>query len=649
MIRFNRNIFSAKNAGETGGGIEITTSSIEKKINGNINYSGQFSELNARNPFHLSKPPLRKNNISAGIAFPIESKTSIYLNGNLFYEDLGNEVNATLLNSSLEPILFNQQFTSEYDQRGLSIELASERFKNHQILIKQNFEDDSRNGIDIGGLYLEERAISNEIRKWETIFSDTYTPKENFFVRSSLIGTFTRGNRGSLNDGIGLNVEGSFYSGSSNVDFTNKSNQIRFKTDAAWSADQLGIEFGGELYWQQYSENNASNLRGIYIFSGQNAPQLTPDFTPVVDNNGQILTENITSLESFRRNQRFQELGFSPEQIRSLGGGAAQLIISNRAQNIDFSQIEYSAYLQSNYQLRDNLALSAGIRYENQSNISDNLNFAPRIGVIWSPKRDKNQNALLSLPNISAGIGLFYSRFGSDQTANIRRINDSGAETFTIDDPNILNSFPNQISLDNLVQTDVPRDILTLSPSFRTPLSFVGQIDVGKLLPKKFRVSGSFTIAKRQRLTSTRNTTLAQSLPNESNERVLGIQSISKQDFARFRLTLNLPQPKSIKNFYSIVIYTFVKSKSDVVSGSGSPFDSSNFSREYSSDPNNGTHLFLYYLSLELPKKIGLNGSWWIKNGDKFNIITGRDTNGDGFYTEPVSYTHLTLPTTPYV
>jgi outer membrane receptor protein involved in Fe transport len=48
-------------------------------------------------------------------------------------------------------------------------------------------------------------------------------------------------------------------------------------------------------------------------------------------------------------------------------------------------QIDAGLYAQDDWRVRPNLTFSVGVRYENQTNISSLLNFAPRVAMAWSP------------------------------------------------------------------------------------------------------------------------------------------------------------------------------------------------------------------------------------------------------------------------
>ena len=578
-------------------------------------------------------------------------KTSLFLDGAVTSELRGKQITATVLDDSFNPTPLNRSFDAKGRFRQISIDLNSEVFKGHQIYLKQTLRENSGNGFGVGALFLESRGVEDLTRTWTSVFSDTYTPAENFYSRTSIVGTFSTFSRKSNSDERSINVEDAFYAGGANIDLQSRTASALGKNDSVVSFDRLTLGFGGEILWRQLSEANSSNSRGTYIFSGQTAPRLDSNWMPIFDENGNIIFESITSLESFRRNQKFRELGYTAKQIRELGGAAAQFSILSGTQEFDVSQFEYAGYLQSSYRVRDDISVSLGIRYENQSNLDDNLNFAPRIGISWSPKPKAKQNLLFSLPNITAGVGFFYSRFGISNSANFNRINASGGETFTILDSELLGLFPNSISIEDINQSSILRNSIVFDSSLKSPRFLIGSVDVVKSLPKKFLLSIQYKTSINKRLTTIRNINApiggiidlnsanTRIYPRGTREQVLSYQSLGKQNSSTLKTELRFPQWKLFgKEIYLSATHTFQKSKSDGVTGSGSPFDPYDFSREYSSDINDGVHYFSAIMNLSLPRDFQLNGMWRANTGNRFNIITGIDTNGDGFYLERPSY-----------
>lgn len=112
-------------------------------------------------------------------------------------------------------------------------------------------------------------------------------------------------------------------------------------------------------------------------------------------------------------------------------------------------------------------------------------------------------------------------------------------------------------------------------------------------------------------------------------------RSEGRSRIERLFVSIAPPQLKFLgKPVYMNLWYSYAKVRNDIVAGSSSPLDPYDYSREWAPAPSDGVHQLNGYLNLTLPKMFYLRGDFNMRTGSRFNIITGRDTNRDGIYTE---------------
>ena len=69
----------------------------------------------------------------------------------------------------------------------------------------------------------------------------------------------------------------------------------------------------------------------------------------------------------------------------------------------DIKNTYWGAFINDEFKLRENLTLSFGVRYERETSVDDTNNFGPRLGIAWSPF--KNRKGVIRF-----GSGIFYNR-----------------------------------------------------------------------------------------------------------------------------------------------------------------------------------------------------------------------------------------------
>lgn len=642
-IRINQNVFSAQYEGPNAWGIEIFTRSNVDKFSGSVWLNYKDSRLNAADPFIGRRIPNQYHNLSFNLSGPITKKSMFAVWLQQSRNKSSRAVNATILDSQFRPVAFQSTFSNPNNGIYGGLTFAAELNKKNKFSANYNFSDNNSKGGNVEGFSLPSRANDNEFQAHNLRFSETFFASENLInqFRGSVSYQFNRDFGGS--NEVAINVLEAFFGGGSQNNSSRKRLNFEIANDTSWQKNKYSVNFGWQLRGLFINQTSTSNYGGTYTFSGRIAPVLDANNNPVLDSNGNFVTTQISSLETYRRTLLFRQSGFSASQIRTLGGGASQFTISGGNPTVSAKHADIAGYIQNTYKLKENVAVSFGIRYENQRNIESNFDISPRLGLIWSPKNNPKKSSLLALPKLSFGYGMFYSRYNAFNFLSIKQATGADRATYLITDAGILDLFPAVSSVSQLQQFALPKTQRFISPELQTPRMQMFSLTANKKLPAGFSANISLSHSKSERQSVSRNINAAfngiRPLGNVGN--VYQTNSIGQSERTRFAVTLNLPD----KIMWGNIRYDFTKAQNDLVSGSGLPINPFDFSQEYAPTSADGVHSISSYFDYKLPFGFSFSGNFSYQTGSRFNITTGKDTNGDGYFLErPAFATDLTKP-----
>lgn len=654
QVRVNQNVFSAQYDSPFGGGIEIFTRTSVTKFSGGVGFNFADSRFNAADPFLGRRLPFQSRGYSFDLTGPLGKRASFNIWANHAETDSSAVINAVTLNSNLQPVNFKESFATPNRINTIYGTINADLTKKHKLYLSYSLWANRGKGQNVGGFSLPSRANDSDSQDHYLQFSDTYLANENIVNLTRFSSSYSTYKNFGGNNEVAINVLDAFFGGGSQQENTNKNFRFDAANETTWQMGKYALGFGWRIRGEHINQVSRSNFGGTYTFSGRLAPVLDANNNPVIDGAGNIVTDQISSLESYRRTLLFQQLGYSRQRIRELGGGANQFTISGGNPKITASQYDFGLYFQNSYKLTETIAASFGVRYENQTNIDSGLNFAPRVGIIWAPKAKPKEKPLFSLPRVSIGYGMFYTRFPLASTVNILQANDPDRAQYLITEANILNLYPGVPTVDLLEQFALPRTQRFLDDQLATPYQSLLNITAAKKMPKGYTLNFTFSHGTnfRRAFTQNINAPLAGTFnplnpaasirPFGNVGNIYETQSIGRSKTTKFSVNLNFPQSPKL---YGFLRYEFSKSKSNIVSGTGSPFDPYDFSQEFAPDILDGVHRFSNYLSYQLPYKFTIGLDSRISSGTRFNIFTGRDSNGDGYFSERPSFaTDLNKP-----
>jgi TonB dependent receptor-like, beta-barrel len=438
---------------------------------------------------------------------------------------------------------------------------------------------------------------------------------------------------------------------------TNTEDRWEVTNNTTWAMQAHSLKAGVRLRHVSIADTSTQDFGGTYTFDAGFGPQLDAANQVVSDANGPVIVP-LSSIESYRRTVLFQTLGLSPAAIRALGGGASQFSIATGNPLAEVSRFDFGAFLQDDWRVRRNFTLSLGLRYENQTNVSSNLNFAPRIRFGWSPGANGKGDPKTV---IRGGIGVFYDRISENLTLLAERFNGDNQQQFILTNPLLLDSFPNVPSLTLFDNSDRRLTFWQVADDLRTPYTIQSALGVDQQLPHKYTLSVTFLYFRTLHALRSRNInapipdTVIPSLPG-SGVRPLGnignIFQYESSGIINQHMLIVVLNNRFNKRLSVFTRYILASAKSDTDRPATLPSDSYDLTNEYGRAANDIRHRFVFGGSMTVRGGIRLNPFIIAASNRPFNIITGRDTNQDTVYAErPALATDLTKPgiiTTPF-
>jgi len=638
-IRINSNPFSAEFDRLGFGRVEILTRPGSDKWRGSAFGNFNDESFNSRNPFALNRAPSQTRFFGGNVSGPIQKgKSSFFID--ISNRDVDNNavVNAIILDSALNPLNFREDF--QIPSRRLSF---SPRFDyaindRNTLVARYSFERASFENQGIGNFSLPSRAYEtssseHEIRLTETMIMNPTTINETRFSAE-----WENRDQTGDNSVPTINVSDAFTGGGSQIGLSfNRANVWElqnYTTTSVGANSQHALKFGVRLRGISITDRSENNFGGSFSFPG------ALGLTPLEQYRGRLLGNT--------------DSRFFPTQFSIATGNPEQKV----------SRTDVGLFVTDDWRVNQGLTLSFGLRYENQTNISDNLNFAPRFSFAWSPGAG---GARAPKTVIRGGFGFFYDRFSENLT--LQTIRFSGAEQLNlVVSANETDPVRRAAALALLRQpiftldgvTNVPtaaqilaalpqsNTIRKINPELKTPRMFQAAIGVERQLPARTTVSLTYIGSRTYNVVRSRNINApicplqnscdSAPLPEPTLGDIYQYESTGTLDQNRFNVNVrSMLNPRfSLFGSYSL---GFANGDSD---GAGSfPAYSYDLSGEFGRSSFDIRHNLTVGGNFNLPWGISLSPFITANSGRPFNIIKGQDLNGDLQFTERPTFGEL--------
>ena len=653
-IRINQNPFTAEYDRIGFGRIDLRLNPTTDKFHGEGEFYFNDESLNSRNPFAANRAPFQVRNYAFELSGPLIKKRASFYASVAREETDGNAViNAKVLDPQLRPTQFALAVLVPEREIYSDVRTDFKLNKDNNLTFDYQYLPDKISGSGVGGFNLPSRGydVLDRTHIFRALLNSVVSPRTFNQLRFQFLWNLNRIRNANTDPTI--NVLEAFTGGGANVN-GDRADTKRFELqdNVTYGLGNRTLRFGGRVRAVRITDFSPLNFNGTYTFAGGQAPALDQNGQVVLLPNGQPALVEINSLERYRRTLFFQGRGLSPAQIRARGGGASLFSVAGGNPEAGVTQYDVGVYAQYDWRLSPSFNFGWGLRYENQSNVSSNLNVAPRVSFAWAPgASDKTRPKTV----IRGGFGVFYLRFNELLTLQTERFDGVSRLQFIITDPAILDLFPAVPSASVLQRLNVPQTTKITEPNVRAPYSYQGALSVERQLPRNTTFSATVVSARYIHLLRSRNVNAPLPGTFDPADSDSGVRPLSGGNIFGFESSGWLNQTQLILSLNSrlnpklsvYANYTLNRSHSDTNGATWFPADSYDLSGEYGRSLLDVRQRFTMGGNFDGPWGLTFNPLVVARSGLPFNITTGLDTNGDTLYTErPAFATSVSGPDT---
>jgi Carboxypeptidase regulatory-like domain len=654
-IRINQNPFSAEYDRLGFGRIEILTKPGSDKWRGQAFLNFNDESLNSRNPFAPNRAASQTRFFGGSISGPIQKgKSSFFLDVNNREIDNNAVVNAQILDSGLNITNFREEFQLPNRRISVSPRFDYQINTNNTLVARYSFTRATIENQGIGDTSLQSRAYDtknteHEIRLTETMIINAKTVNETRFQ-------YQFGKREQIGDNSvpTINVAAAFTGGGSQIGLSfNRANSWElqnYTTTTLGKNSQHSIKFGARLRGISIKDRSENNFGGTFTFTGIAEVLSSPNCDRTVT--GCIVTAAISPIEQYRQNLLGNtDPRFNPTQFSLSTGEPLESI----------SQTDVGLFATDDWRISPALTLSFGLRYENQTNISDSLNFAPRFSFAWSPGAG---GARAPKTVIRGGFGIFYDRFSENFSLQAERFDGvsqlnlfvSANETDPVRRQAALNLLNQPIFTLNGV-TNIPTatqiqavlpsssTIRTISDNLQSPYTIQTTVGVERQLPARTTLSLFYIGSRTLHQLRLRNIN-APICPLQVNCNTAPRPNPTLGNINQYESSGVLNQNQFIANFRTLLSNKFTLfgnyrlgfAKGDTDGAGSYPAYTYDLSNEYGRSAFDIRHNFVIGGNFTIPWNVSLSPFIIASSGRPFNITQGVDINGDGVTAERPTY-----------
>jgi Carboxypeptidase regulatory-like domain len=440
-IRINQDPFSAEYDKLGYGRIEIFTKPGTNQFHGQLLVNGNSSYFNTLSPFVSEEPGYYSEIFNGNLSGPINKNASFFIT--IQQRDIDNQslVVAQVPGPGNMFTPYNAAIPNPARRLNISPRVDFQLSKNNTLTIRYQYSQNSEQNGGIGEFALPSFGYNSHSVENQVQITDTQIIKPNIINETRFQFLRDSDTQTPLSTDPSIVVQG-FFTGGGSSQGTSTSNQDHYELQnlTSISKGKHLIKFGGRLRGNLYSSTQNAGFNGAYTFASESA-----------------------------------YLAGLPEQFTLVAG----------LPQSDVSMVDVGLYVQDEWKIRPNIDLSYGLRYETQSGIPYEGNWAPRVSLSYALGHSKQPKTVLR-----GGYGIFYDRFSYNNLLTAERYNGITQQTYTVSDPTFYPAIPTPAQL-SMLATNSPT-IYTVAGNLHVPYTSEAAFSVEQQVTKNATVSVTY-------------------------------------------------------------------------------------------------------------------------------------------------------------
>jgi hypothetical protein len=571
-IRINNNPYTVEYPRWSRRRIEVITKSSTDRYHGTLNFLFRDYRMNARDALALRRPQEQRRIFEGSLFGPVgrSKNTSFLLSGAREEEDLVSVVFAQGPQGSI-----NQNVPAPQVNSVASLRITRQLNQKQAMFWQINFQDRWQNNVGAGGATLAEAATQVRFREDEFIYNHRAVITTNLLSQFRiLLGRF-HAPTASNTDAARVAITDAFIGGGA-------------------QADRLITELHTSITWL------LTQTKGRHTFKyGFNVPDWSR--RGMRDETNRIGALSYASLADFALARPFAAV---------LQRGDPRII---------FTEKNLGGFFQSEWQMRPDLSVAAGFRYDWQNYFGDRNNIAPRLAIAFAP--DKARKWV-----IRTGAGFFYERSGPGPVWDILRFNGRQLRRYVLSGADIPPDLP------AFTGRGIPASVHRLQPGVELPgvLQFSAALERQLSSKSMLSITYNGTRGVQQLRSRDANAPLPpgfRTRPDPALNMLRQIESAGRLEGNTLEINL---RGDIVPRVTGMMQYVYGRTMSDTGGLNWFPADNVRPQGEWGRADTDRRHQFNFLGAATLHRWFHFGISASLLSGTPFNITTGRDENGDG-------------------